>query len=457
MKNLLLLLSFLLLPQGAHALPSTTQIVNNGVASRQVYSNEVDVLVLDFTVRPAQDDTLTALTVENIGQPPAGVRIGSVSLWQDSSEAGFQGWEQDKLVATSSDRDGEQWVFSSLSQSVRSSGTRFFVTANIGSVQNRTYPVQWSIPQLIDSKGNNTYDTGDTGLFLASGQSGPINSAITNNEVLYLSAFIGYQAPPQSAITSPLSGATVNGASPVVISGKARARSGGSPDKVQIRIGSPATVTTQPWTTVTSTEVQFSAWEHRWAPKTAGQYRIETRANDANGVAEDPHGITVNVEIAQAPVAPPPPSPPYANSLIKTAAEAAVYYVGPNGKRYAFPNSKIYFSWYQDFSWVKTVTGSELASVPFGGAVTYRPGGRLVKLQTDPKVYAVSKGGVLRWVSDEFTAVKLFGSGWAALVDDLSDAFFSHYSVGELLTESTFYNSVDQQEGSKTIGQDKNL
>ena len=48
-------------------------------------------------------------------------------------------------------------------------------------------------------------------------------------------------------------------------------------------------------------------------------------------------------------------------SLIKSASNAAVYYLS-SGKRYAFPNEKVFFSWYNGFSGVETVSEGELAS-----------------------------------------------------------------------------------------------
>jgi len=79
---------------------------------------------------------------------------------------------------------------------------------------------------------------------------------------------------------------------------------------------------------------------------------------------------------------------------------------------------------------VRVVSVAELAAVPFGGSVTYRPGSRMIKVQTDPKVYAVAKGGVLRWVTSEAVAKALYGLLWNGLISDISDAFFVHYVVG---------------------------
>lgn len=116
----------------------------------------------------------------------------------------------------------------------------------------------------------------------------------------------------------------------------------------------------------------------------------------------------------------------------------AVYYLGSDGDRYVFPNERIYFSWYPDFSSVDEVTDTQLAHYEIGGNVTYRPGTRLVKLTNDPKVYAVEPGGVLRWITSETVAKSLYGSDWAARVDDLSDGLFPAYSTGEDLEQARY-------------------
>jgi hypothetical protein len=118
-----------------------------------------------------------------------------------------------------------------------------------------------------------------------------------------------------------------------------------------------------------------------------------------------------------------------AGDLIK-ASGPAVYYFAADGKRYVFPNEKTYFSWFMDFSGVRTISDSELASYLIGGNVTIRPGTKLVKIQTDPKVYAVTTGGILHWVESEAIATALYGSSWATRVVDVPDSFFVNYSIG---------------------------
>ncbi|MFH1046900.1 MAG: hypothetical protein V1738_01235 [Patescibacteria group bacterium] len=135
----------------------------------------------------------------------------------------------------------------------------------------------------------------------------------------------------------------------------------------------------------------------------------------------------------------------------------AVYYVGADGKRYVFPNEKTYTTWYGDFSTVQVVTDAELAAMPIGGNVTYKPGNRMIKIQTDPKVYAVGKDGTLRWVKDEATATCLYGASWNTMIDDVSDAFFVNYTIGADINACGDFDKAAASAGSPTINADKDL
>ncbi len=115
---------------------------------------------------------------------------------------------------------------------------------------------------------------------------------------------------------------------------------------------------------------------------------------------------------------------------LSTQEDSAVYYIGTDGKRHAFPNSKVYFTWYADFSQVQIVNLTQLSSIPLGSNITYKPGVRMVKFTTDPKVYAVDKGGVLRWIASEDLATAFYGSAWNTMIDDVSDAFYVNYTFG---------------------------
>lgn len=126
---------------------------------------------------------------------------------------------------------------------------------------------------------------------------------------------------------------------------------------------------------------------------------------------------------------------------VKTLSDTAVYYYASNGKRYVFPNEKVYFTWYPDFSQVRIIPLDQMALVPIGGNITYRPASKLVKFQTDPKVYLPTKGGVIRWIKTEDIAKTWFGSDWNKSVDDISEAFYVNYTFGDPI-ESAYYTSL---------------
>ena len=89
-----------------------------------------------------------------------------------------------------------------------------------------------------------------------------------------------------------------------------------------------------------------------------------------------------------------------AGTLIKTADNPAVYYIGGNGRRYKFPDSGTYHSWYYDFRFVRTVPAETMSAIPDAGPrVTVHPGSALVKFADDEKIYAVANGALLRAIT----------------------------------------------------------
>lgn len=139
--------------------------------------------------------------------------------------------------------------------------------------------------------------------------------------------------------------------------------------------------------------------------------------------------------------------------LIKGSGQA-VYYYNSQGKRLVFPNEKTYFTWYADFSTVKTISDTELASISLGGNVTYRPGVFLVKITTDPKVYAVDTNGALRWVTTEAIAKELYGSDWAKKVHDIADAFFVDYAEGSPILSTMDFDPTTVMNAKQAIESD---
>lgn len=142
--------------------------------------------------------------------------------------------------------------------------------------------------------------------------------------------------------------------------------------------------------------------------------------------------------------------------LIRGTSFSAVYYMGADGFRYVFPNDKTYFTWYENFDTVKFLSDADLAKIQMGGNVTYKGGSKMIKINSDPKVYFVTDGGVIREVDSEATAKLMYGSTWNTKIDDVPDGFFSNYTVSLDPITSTEADIVNYS-FADTINEDKEL
>ncbi|MEI7741505.1 MAG: peptidoglycan-binding domain-containing protein [bacterium] len=159
------------------------------------------------------------------------------------------------------------------------------------------------------------------------------------------------------------------------------------------------------------------------APYVAGSYDPDGAAGTASDINGD-KSLTAPVDNSAALCTP--------GSLIK-ASGPAVYFCGYNGKRYVFPNQFVYNTWFTGFGNITVMSDSNLAKMMIGGNVTYRPGKRMIKITSDPRVYVVAKGGILRPIADEATARALYGYDWNKMIDDVSDSLFVNYQIGDMV------------------------
>lgn len=143
--------------------------------------------------------------------------------------------------------------------------------------------------------------------------------------------------------------------------------------------------------------------------------------------------------------------------LIRGQTYSSVYYYGADGMRYVFPNDKTYFTWYQNFNSVIWLSDNDLAKVQIGGNVTYKPGVKMLKINSDPKTYAVARGGTLRAIESEAIAKSLYGNNWNKMIDDVPDGFFSNYKKGGIIDLASQYSVSGEKADAESINRDKNL
>lgn len=134
-----------------------------------------------------------------------------------------------------------------------------------------------------------------------------------------------------------------------------------------------------------------------------------------------------------------------------TQPDSAVYYYASNGRRYVFTNEKVYLSWYPNFTTVRSIPIDQMSLIPIGGNITYRPGSKMVKFQTDTKTYLPTRGGVLRWVQTEEVARTYFGTNWNQYVDDISEAFYTNYQFGDPIGNPLDLSLQIVQSGTNSI------
>ncbi len=131
-----------------------------------------------------------------------------------------------------------------------------------------------------------------------------------------------------------------------------------------------------------------------------------------------------------------------AGYYIKSASFPTVYYVTPTCGRRAFMNEQTFFTWAPSFDRVVDVTDATLSSLSLQGIMLPKYDVVLVKIQSDAKVYAVTRNSsdsytpVLRWVSSEEVAQALYGAAWADYVIDISAGLFPRFEMGASILSS---------------------
>ncbi len=148
--------------------------------------------------------------------------------------------------------------------------------------------------------------------------------------------------------------------------------------------------------------------------------------------------------------------------LFKESGSTAVYYYGDDGKRHVFPTQAIYFSWYSDFSTIKTVAHSTVTSVSLGGNVLAKPGTYLVQFVSmdtpfrvlDPKVYVLTATGQLRWITSASTASSLYGADWEKKIIAVPEVYKTNYGnaiAGVDVNGTSDYNKASVEAAARTI------
>ena len=143
--------------------------------------------------------------------------------------------------------------------------------------------------------------------------------------------------------------------------------------------------------------------------------------------------------------------------LVRGETQSSVYYFGEDGMRYVFPNEKIYLTWYPDFKNVKWISDADLSLIQIGGNVTYKPGSKLIQIESDPMLYTLSKNGTLRAIDSDSLPKELYGSTWKKQIDLIPASLAKDYHKEGVIQLATQYSPVFEQKEAESINSDKSL
>ncbi|MFA6131371.1 MAG: fibronectin type III domain-containing protein [Patescibacteria group bacterium] len=129
----------------------------------------------------------------------------------------------------------------------------------------------------------------------------------------------------------------------------------------------------------------------------------------------------------------------FPGEYIKSPSFPTVYYVTDDLERRPFMDAQTYFTYENSFDMVKVVTDATLPLLNLAGPMLPKPSTVLVKIQSDPKVYVVTRNPdneyrpILRWLSSESLAIDLYGEQWAEYIIDIPVTLFARFEIGNAL------------------------
>jgi len=136
------------------------------------------------------------------------------------------------------------------------------------------------------------------------------------------------------------------------------------------------------------------------------------------------------------------------SGMLLKAKNGSIYYVGLDHKRHTYPNEAVYFSWNQGWGGVADASDAILSQIPLGKNMVIRPGTHLIKIQSDPKVYAVDANGTLRWIKTAEIASTVYGTNWEKRIIDLNVTQFADYISGKAIETTEYLNGLIVRDAS---------
>ncbi len=126
------------------------------------------------------------------------------------------------------------------------------------------------------------------------------------------------------------------------------------------------------------------------------------------------------------------------------STDGTVYWFAENERRYVFPDGATLQSWLGGTpGMLNDAPDADLEQYPVGGPMTMRPGTRLVRFDSDPTTYVVTRGAVLREVG-EALAQAYYGDDWQQNIAVLPVTLFANYKLGASIEITSDFDRVTE-------------
>lgn len=285
MKKQIIFLSLISLFVGGFASASTaSEYTINNIPFQEWNNSEFDRLALDVVVpsNNGQTDFIQSIAIMNLGSATPDRGISDLYLWKDEGEEGFQGMGIDKKVGRAKwDSESATWYWTDMGLTVPEEGLRIFVSVETERTISSRYSVNLVIPKIDDFNGNGSFDVGEKGIFMASGNNGPSDAEIANTDYQLIKTTTADSKEPKAAITNLSENYQVKLNEPYLISGLARDEGFSGIMGVSISIAREGESVY--WQSVSTDDTNFGRWTYSWTPNYSGKYDIKVKAIDFNG------------------------------------------------------------------------------------------------------------------------------------------------------------------------------
>src|SRR5680860_1554033 len=142
----------------------------------------------------------------------------------------------EKIGDATWDGNSQTWYWKDLSVVVPAEGLRIFVSLETENDIDDNRNVQLFIPKLTDNNSNGIFDFEDKGIFMSSGNNGPVDLELSNSSLQTIRSGTTDPVGPKSVVTNLFDGDEVELGDAFVMTGLSKDQGNRSVNFVQISV-----------------------------------------------------------------------------------------------------------------------------------------------------------------------------------------------------------------------------